>query len=123
MPNPSAEPDASLPTSLAPVAWTALAYALAGVLSLLLAIPPGYASPLYPAAGIALASVLVFGRRMLPAVWLGAAAVEGADVVRQNAFRDAAVTMKRRLDLMLALPLGTLDAMAIRRQLRQIGDR
>ena len=44
-------------------------------LALLLAIPPGYASPLYPAAGIALASVLVYGRRMLGGVALGAFAV------------------------------------------------
>ena len=32
----------------------------------------------------------------------------------RRAFRDAAVTLKRRIDLMLALPLATLDAMAIR---------
>jgi PAS domain S-box-containing protein len=53
-------------------ALTALCYTLVGLASLKLAIPPAYASPLYPAAGIALASVLVFGRRMLPAVALGA---------------------------------------------------
>ena len=41
-------------------------------MALALAIPPGYASPLYPAAGVALASVLLFGHRMLPAVLLGA---------------------------------------------------
>ena len=55
-----------------PFALTLLAYAAAGGLSLLIAIPPGYASPLYPAAGIGLASVLVYGRRMLGAVALGA---------------------------------------------------
>ena len=49
------------------------------------------------------------------------AAVEGSDVVRQNAFRDAAVTMKRRLDLMLALPLASLDSLAIQRQVKDIG--
>src|SRR5512141_1128879 len=53
-------------------ALTALGYAAAGIAALPLAIPPGYATPLYPAAGIALASVLIFGRRMLPAVALGA---------------------------------------------------
>jgi PAS domain S-box-containing protein len=61
----------------APVHWaaafvlTALAYGVAGLLALSLAFPPGYASPLYPAAGVALASLLVFGRRMLPAIALG----------------------------------------------------
>jgi PAS domain S-box-containing protein len=53
-------------------ALTLVGYALAGLAGLSLAIPPGYASPLYPAAGVAIAGVLVFGRRMLPAVALGA---------------------------------------------------
>ena len=53
----------------------ALAYAATGLGAVLLAIPPGYASPLYPAAGIALAVVIVFGRRMVPAVALGSFAV------------------------------------------------
>ena len=52
-------------------ALTALCYGLAGIAALPLAIPPGYSTPLYPAAGVALASVLIFGRRMLPAVLLG----------------------------------------------------
>ena len=56
--------------SVAP-ALTALAYFVAGITALLLAIPPGYASPLFPAAGIALASVLVYGRRVLPGVAIG----------------------------------------------------
>lgn len=49
----------------------ALAYFIAGKLSLLLAIPPGFATPVWPAAGIALAAVLVFGYRCLPGVFLG----------------------------------------------------
>ncbi len=52
-------------------ALTLLAYALAGLAALPLAIPPGYATPLYPAAGVALAAVLMFGTRMLPAVAIG----------------------------------------------------
>jgi PAS domain S-box-containing protein len=55
---------------LPPIA-TALAYAAVGTIALWLAIPPGYASPLYPSAGIALAATLVYGRRVLPGVWLG----------------------------------------------------
>ena len=51
---------------------TALAYAAAGALALMLAGPPGYASPLYPSAGIALAAVLTFGRAALPGVLVGA---------------------------------------------------
>ena len=40
--------------------------------------PPGYASPLYPAAGIALAATLTFGRAALPGVLLGSFFVNGA---------------------------------------------
>ena len=66
-----ADPAGSVPW-LAPLLLTALAYFLAGDAALLLAIPPGYASPIYPSAGIALAAVLVYGRRVLPGVMLGA---------------------------------------------------
>ena len=51
---------------------TALAYFVAGEAAMLLAIPPGYASPIYPSAGIALAAVLVYGPRALPGVMVGA---------------------------------------------------
>ena len=50
---------------------TAAAYAVTGYLGLLLAIPPGYASPVFPAAGLALALVLVHGYRLLPGIWAG----------------------------------------------------
>jgi protein-tyrosine-phosphatase len=49
------------------------------------------------------------------------AAVEGPDDVKAKAFRAAAVTLKRRLELMLALPLDRLDAMAIRKEVKDIG--
>lgn len=49
----------------------AAAYLIAGRLSLLLAIPPGYASPVWPAAGIALAGVLLYGYRVWPGILLG----------------------------------------------------
>jgi len=51
------------------------AYVGVGLLALELAVPPSYASPLYPPAGIALAAVLAWGRPMLPAVALAAATV------------------------------------------------
>ena len=56
---------------LLPSALTALGYVLLGRLALLLALPPGYAAPIYPGAGLALAAVLVHGRRALPGVALG----------------------------------------------------
>lgn len=51
------------------------------------------------------------------------AAVEGSEDARYSAFRAAAVTMKRRIELMLALPLHRLDAMAVRREVTSIGSR
>ncbi len=50
----------------------ASAYLLMGRLSLLLAIPPGYAMAVYPPAGLALGVVLLAGYRLLPGVALGA---------------------------------------------------
>lgn len=64
----------------------AVAYWLSARLGLLLAIPPGYATAVWPPSGIALGAVLVWGRRVLPGVWLGSfaanlptAAGEGLD--------------------------------------------
>ena len=48
---------------------------LTGWLALRLAFPPGYAAPLYPSAGIALAAAWVYGRPALAAVALGAMGV------------------------------------------------
>ncbi len=58
-------------SGLAVMAGTAIAYALVGWMSLRLAFPPGYASPFFPSAGIALVCVLSFGWRALPGVALG----------------------------------------------------
>ncbi len=51
---------------------TAVAYMAFGWAAMWLAAAPSYAAPLYPASGIALACVLTYGRRMLPAVAIGA---------------------------------------------------
>ncbi|MCA9248806.1 MAG: CHASE domain-containing protein, partial [Planctomycetales bacterium] len=50
----------------------AVAYLAAGRLAYLLAIPPGYASPIWPAAGIAVAGLMICGSRLWPAVFAGA---------------------------------------------------
>ena len=52
-------------------AYAAMGYALLGLLGLLLAIPPGYASPVFPAAGLALVLTLMSGYRLLPGIWIG----------------------------------------------------
>src|ERR1700752_369880 len=49
----------------------AVGYLASGKLALLLAVPPGYASPIFPPAGIAVAAMLIGGRRTLPWTYLG----------------------------------------------------
>jgi arsenate reductase len=49
------------------------------------------------------------------------AAVQGTDEQKQLAFRDAAVMLTRRIQLMLSLPLASLDAMSLQHELREIG--
>lgn len=51
------------------------------------------------------------------------AAVEGSDALKARAFHDAAITLKRRIELMLALPLQSLDRIAIQKQVQSIGSR
>jgi two-component sensor histidine kinase len=53
------------------IAGVALAYYVAGRLALILAIPPGYASAVWPAAGVALVAILVFGYRVWPGILVG----------------------------------------------------
>jgi len=60
----------------AALGWMAVAYALVGIASTLLSIGSSSASPLFPAAGIALAAVLVYGVRALPSVFIGSFAVQ-----------------------------------------------
>jgi len=56
------------------IAVTAFAYWLAAKAALWLAIEPGYSTPVWPAAGFALAAVLLWGRSMALGVVLGSAA-------------------------------------------------
>jgi arsenate reductase len=49
------------------------------------------------------------------------AAVDGSDEVKARAFRDAAVTLKHRIELLIALPMAALDRLAIQKQVRDIG--
>jgi len=55
----------------AQIALLAALYFLSAKLALALAIPPGYATPIWPPSGIALAALLLAGTRLWPGVWLG----------------------------------------------------
>src|SRR5438046_6809672 len=61
----------SIMRGLGGIAATAAIYFVAGKLALLLAIPPGYATAVWPAAGLALGCLLLFGNRAWPGVIIG----------------------------------------------------
>jgi len=46
-------------------------YVLVGLLGLQLAVPPGYASIMWPASGIAIAALLIFSPRLAPGIFIG----------------------------------------------------
>ncbi len=49
------------------------------------------------------------------------AAIESTEEQQRKAFMDAALTLKRRIELFLSLPLQRLDAMSLQHELRGIG--
>lgn len=51
------------------------------------------------------------------------AAVDGSDEHKRKVFGDTAVVLKRRIELMISLPLASLDRLAIQREIRDIGAR
>ncbi|MBI5272042.1 MAG: arsenate reductase ArsC [Burkholderiales bacterium] len=51
------------------------------------------------------------------------AAVTGPDALVEKAFSDTLLTLKRRIQLMLSLPLDSLDRLAIQHEIQAIGSR
>ena len=51
------------------------------------------------------------------------AAVEGSDEVKRRAFKDALITLTRRIELFASLPLDKLDKLAIQKHIADIGKR
>lgn len=49
------------------------------------------------------------------------AAVEGSDAQKTKAFMDTAITLERRIELMLALPLNLLADTSLQREIDRIG--
>lgn len=79
-------------------AATVFGYWFLGTAAGLFAIPPGYASPIWPAAGFALFMILTVGRRILPAVWL-------ASFLLNLGFSDASL-LQPSLDWVIAAIIG-----------------
>jgi PAS domain S-box-containing protein len=100
------------------VGGTALVYAVVGWLALVLALPPGYASPLYPSAGIALAAVLTYGRPALPGVMLGSFLVNVVLSASRGQIDTAAILTPMAIGLGAALQAAA-GAALIRRHVAQ----
>jgi protein-tyrosine-phosphatase len=49
------------------------------------------------------------------------AAVQGSDEQKRKAFRDAFITLERRINLFLSLPFRSLDQLALARKVTEIG--
>ncbi len=77
------------PRSVSAIASLAVGYALLGAIGLSLAVPPGYASPVFPAAGLALAVVLRSGPGLLPGVWLGSFCLNAGLALHHGALEPA----------------------------------
>lgn len=61
----------AIPIGIKTFALAAISYFAFGAMGLSFAISPGYASPIFPAAGLAVALMLWSGNRVWPAIWLG----------------------------------------------------
>jgi diguanylate cyclase (GGDEF)-like protein len=54
----------------------ALLYFVGGSLGMLLAFPPSNASPVWPASGIALAGIYIYGKKVLPGIFIGSCLIQ-----------------------------------------------
>jgi PAS domain S-box-containing protein len=89
--SPSAEQDVQELRQVSYWLWAVLlasVYYSVAKASLLLAIPPGYATAVWPPSGIAIAALLLLGTRYWPGIWIGAAA---ANLTVESSFSAAAV--------------------------------
>lgn len=86
----TAKPNHSMSTTLLTTILCA-AYMFFGALGSTLAISPSYATPAFPAAGLALAASLYFGKRALPGVFLGAALLNLIIISQHGTFSGTAI--------------------------------
>lgn len=110
----------SLRAAVAAAGGAALAYFVAGKLSMTMVSELSYATPVWPAAGLALAAALRFGDRVWPGVLIGALALRAG-----NSFNAAEpVTAARSLAVAASLAVGCalqviLGARLVRRFVRE----
>lgn len=113
--------ESSLGKSVILAFLVAASYFITGLLSLQLAIPPGYASAFWPPSGIALAMTIIYGRVSLIGVYFGAVFVVFSNV---GTF-DPETWTQAKISMALVFGFGAVIQAAISSVLvrRFIGDR
>ena len=84
-----------------------LGYAISGWLSIKLAVPPGYTTPAFPPAGIALSAMLIYGARVWPGILIGALSVHllAHGAVGMSQAPIVSVTVPVEIDLVSSVKL------------------
>jgi|GEM_PF-1276240 len=91
-------------------------YWAAGHFALFLAIPPGYASPIWPAAGVALSGILLRGYRYLPAVFVGSLIINAQIAIDNGASLDSGASLFVALSIAIgAVMQAAFSAWLVRR--------
>jgi signal transduction histidine kinase/integral membrane sensor domain MASE1/ActR/RegA family two-component response regulator/HPt (histidine-containing phosphotransfer) domain-containing protein len=116
--NPLTRLRPSLGTALR-VIMIVLGYGALAELGMWLATPPVYAAPVWPAAGLALFGLLIWGRHYWPAVWLGGFA---ADLLHKTLLAGDEPTLSLVLMTALTAVAATLGAVLGARWLAPLAD-
>lgn len=87
----------------------AFLYFVTGKLGLLMAVPPGYATAVWPPSGFALAGILIFGYRFWPSIWLGSFLVNIGTALDASSF---ASTVQSVLPVLLIAFGASMQALA-----------
>lgn len=88
---------------LTPNLILASVYALLGIISLELAIPPGYATAIFPPAGISIVALLSGGSRLLPGVWLGSVSINLWAAISHNSLNSSSLLLAMTIAIGVSL--------------------
>ncbi len=87
----------------------AIAYSVTGKLGTFLAIPPGYATAIWPPSGIALAGILIYGYRIWPGILLGAFLVNFSNALVAGSFTEVLTSVTITLAMSFGASLQALS--------------
>lgn len=95
----------------------ALFYIIFGKAGLMLALPPGYASAIFPSAGIAVAVVLVYRRVALPWIFLGSFLLNVSIGYETSQYIDTVMLITAMLIAVASTAQATVGGLILRRHL------